>query len=119
MSSRFSYTPEGQGFTVPVPLEDRTVELSIVRTAAPVPIATAPADDTLAALLAAVETHPKEIRRLAATPAVEATRERVRFAIADLQQLDAHLAEAEGVKHDAAHSRFFQDWATAPGGERG
>jgi len=115
----FKYSSEGRGFTVPVPLEDRTVELSIVRTVAPVPVATAPADATLTALLAAVDTHPKEIRRLAATPAVEATRERVRFAIADLQQLDAHLAEAEGVKHDAEQARFFQDWATAPGGERG
>jgi hypothetical protein len=115
----FKYNGEGPGFVVPTPLEDRTVELSIVRSAAPVPIAPAPADATLAALLAAVDTHPKEIRRLAATPAVAATRERVQFAIADLQQLDAHLAEAEGVKRDASQSKFFQDWATAPGGERG
>lgn len=44
----FNYTPEGPGFKVPAPLEDRTVPLVKVRSA-PAPIMAAPADSPLTA----------------------------------------------------------------------
>lgn len=43
----FSYSPEGRGFTVPVPLEDRTLPLPIVQNTAPAPIMAPPADQPL------------------------------------------------------------------------
>lgn len=45
----FNYCPEGRGFTVPKPMEDRTVELPKVRASAPTPIMAAPADQPLTA----------------------------------------------------------------------
>jgi hypothetical protein len=114
----FNYSPDGPGFTVPRPIEDRTAELAIVRTVAPTPVAAAPADKTLTTILDAVDKHAAEIRRLAATTAAKATRERVRAAIADLQQLDAHLSEGDAAKREAETATAFNDWATAPGGKR-
>jgi hypothetical protein len=65
--SHFNYSPEGRGFTVPAPLEDRTVLLPRVRTAAPAPIMAAPADEPLTAehrkALDELETLAQEARK--------------------------------------------------------
>lgn len=63
----FNYHPEGPGFTAPVPLEDRTVQLPRVRTAAPAPIMAAPVDQPLTAehrrVLDEIETLAQEARK--------------------------------------------------------
>lgn len=43
----FNSNPRGRGFTVPAPLEDRTLPLPVVKTSAALPIMAAPADDGL------------------------------------------------------------------------
>jgi len=43
----FDYHPEGPGFTCPVPMEDRTVQLPRVRSTVPAPIMAAPVDEPL------------------------------------------------------------------------
>lgn len=64
--SHFNHSPEGRGFTVPAPLEDRTVILPRVRTA-PAPIMAAPADEPLTAehrkSLDEIETLAREARK--------------------------------------------------------
>lgn len=62
----FNYTPEGRGFTVPAPLEDRTVPLVKVRSV-PAPIMAAPADEPLTSehrrVLDEVDTLAREARQ--------------------------------------------------------
>jgi hypothetical protein len=111
----FNYSPEGRGFTVPAPLEDRTVLLPRVRTA-PAPIMAAPADEPLTAehrrALDEIETLAREARKHLAgwdgresdsDPAAEAA---MGWAIAAVKQL---------VKVGAALQRdlVFEDSVTA------
>lgn len=67
------------------------------------------------ALLDALDEHAERIRELAGTRDTAGTRERVHGAIADLQQLDAHLAQADRDAREAETAEAFADWAT--GGE--
>jgi len=64
--SSFNYSPEGPGFRVPAPLEDRTVPLVKVQ-AVPAPIMAAPADEPLTVehrrVLDEIETLAKEARQ--------------------------------------------------------
>lgn len=118
----FSYRGEGPGFTVPRPLEDRTVELAIVRNPAPEPVAAEAEADTAASLMAEL-TEPMEfVERLMAGRANSLTRAQLqaelRKVIAAAQALDGHLSEADRVDADAATAVEFDHWLNAPGGER-
>lgn len=79
---------------------DDTADLSMVHAVTPAQITETTEAATLKALLDAVEEHAKRIRKLVRTRDRAGTHERIHGAIADLQQLDAHLADAE--RHVAA-----------------
>lgn len=81
-------------------MNDDTTELSTVRDTTPAQITETTEAATLKALLDAVDEHAKRIRKLVGTRDRSGTHERIHGAIADLQQLDAHLADTE--RHVAA-----------------
>lgn len=100
-------------------MNDDTTQLKFV---APAPLAVT-ASTEAAALVADLTDRMAGILRLigsrADASAREALHEEIVRLVADAQQLDAHLAEADRHAADAAHDGQFTDWLTAPGGDQG
>lgn len=117
--SHFNYSPEGRGFTVPAPLEDRTVQLPRIpkdpkRVAAEV--------DEAAGIMADLEIHMNTIGLLMPGRAQELARLQLDAELGGLitaaQRLQGHLAELAKPVEDPEREAAFEDWRTAPGGER-
>jgi hypothetical protein len=118
--SHFNYSPEGRGFTAPAPLEDRTVQLPRLPKAAK-PLA-AEADEA-AGIMADLEIHMNMIGLLMPGRSQELTRVQLDAELGGLitaaQRLQGHLAEMTTPAEDPQREAAFEDWRTAPGGERG
>lgn len=116
----FNYHPEGPGFTAPVPLEDRTVQLPRVPKA---PKRVAAEVDEAAGIMADLETHMNMIGLLMPGRAQELARLQIDAELGGLitaaQRLQGHLAELSNPVEDPEREKAFEDWRTAPGGERG
>jgi len=118
--SSFNYTPEGPGFRVPAPLEDRTVQLPRL---AKTPKRVAAEVDEAAGIMADLEVHMNVIGLLMPGRAQEIARLQLDAELGGLitaaQRLQGHLAELGTPVENPKRQKAFEDWRTAPGGERG
>jgi hypothetical protein len=116
----FNYTPEGRGFTVPAPLEDRTLQLPRLSKKT-LPRVSAEVDEA-AGIMADLETHMNFIGLLMVDRARELARLQLDAELTGLitaaQRLQGHLAELANPVENPERDKAFEDWRTAPGGER-
>jgi hypothetical protein len=101
-------------------MNDDTTLLRFVA-ATPAQITETSEETEAAALVADLSDHLAGILRLIGSRADAGARaalhEEIVRLVADAQQLDAHLAEADRIT-DAGHDAAFADWLTAPGGDQ-
>jgi hypothetical protein len=116
----FNYSPEGPGFRAPAPLEDCTV---ILPRLSKEPKRVAAEADEAAGLMADLEIHMNTIGLLMPGRAQDLARLQLDAELAGLitsaQRLQGYLAELTSPVEDPERDKAFEDWRTAPGGERG
>lgn len=118
----FNEHPEGPGFRVPPPLEDRTVILPRVKRT-PEPVAAVADAGEADGLVAEIAACTVQVQRFMPARADLVPRTHLRSQVAKLvaaaQRLDSLLSELDRANVSTSNDAAFIDWLHAPGGERG